>query len=147
MSGKPKRVCDLTMVFGSGEPCRSCLLYHSGAAQAQRRREGAKKGVEEQRLEQTDVFKKLSWQMKTTKNKLRWYRQQPQRLFLQIFLKRAHARKQTEEKRTSPEPSLQPSPEPSPKPSLQPSPESVELDLALHQSFLEPSPEPSPEPC
>ena len=107
MSGKPKKVCELTMVFGSGEPCRSCLLYHSGAAQAQRRREGAKKGVEEQRLEQTDVFKKLSWQMKTTKNKLRWYRQQPQRLFLQIFLKRAHARKQTEEKRTSPEPSLQ----------------------------------------
>ena len=94
MSGKPKRVCELTMVFGSGEPCKSCLLYHSGAAQAQGRREGAKKGVEEQRLEQTDVFKKLSWQMKTTKNKLRWYRQQPQRLFLQIFLKRAHARKQ-----------------------------------------------------
>ena len=94
MSGKPKRVCELTMVFGSREPRRSCLLYHSCAAQAQRRREGAKKGVEEQRLEQTDVFKKLSWQMKTTKNKLRWYRQQPQRLFLQIFLKRAHARKQ-----------------------------------------------------
>ena len=64
MSGKPKRVCELTMVFVSGEPCRSCLLYHSGAAQAQRRREGAKKGVEEQRLEQTDIFKKLSWQMK-----------------------------------------------------------------------------------
>ena len=56
--------CELTMVYGSGEPCRSCLLYHSGAAQVQRRREGAKKGVEEQRLEQTDVFKKLSWQMK-----------------------------------------------------------------------------------
>ena len=108
MSGKPKRVCELTMVFGSGEPYKSCLLYHSGAAQAQRHREGATKGVEEQRLEQTDVFKKLSWQMKATKNKLRWYRQQPQRLFLQVILKRAHARKQKKgEKRTSPEPSLQ----------------------------------------
>ena len=148
MSGKPKKVCELTMVFGSGEPCRSCLLYHSGAAQAQRRREGAKKGVEEQRLEQTDVFKKLSWQMKTTKNKLRWYRQQPQRLFLQIFLKRAHARKQKKGKNELLRNllcnllrnllrnilcNLLRNP--------------LNPGLALHQSCLEPSPERSPEPC
>ena len=170
MSGKPKRVCELTMVFGSGEPCKSCLLYHSGAAQAQGRREGAKKGVEEQRLEQTDVFKKLSWQMKTTKNKLRWYRQQPQRLFLQIFLKRAHARKQKKGKnellrnllcnllRNLLRNLLG---------NLLRNPlnlawlctkaswnllrnllrNPVEPDLALHQSLLEPSPEPSSEPC
>ena len=107
-------------------------------------------------------------------NKFRWYPQQPQISFLQIFLKRAaklSAGNPVEP--VAPDLALcQRFPKPSPGPSLQPSPEPVEPDhqgflepfsgipdllwnllrnpvepdLALHQSLPEPSPEPSPEP-
>ena len=79
------------------------------------------------------------------KNKLRWYPQQPQISFLQIFLKCA-AKPSAGNPVEPHEPDLalcQRFPKPSPGPSLQPSPEPVEPD---HQGFLEPSPEPSPSP-
>ena len=100
-------------------------------------------------------------------NKFRWYPQQPQISFLQIFLKRAaklsagnpvepvapHLALCQRFPKPSPGPFLQPSPEPG-EPDhqgfLEPSPESPTFSgtfsLALHQSLPEPSPEPSPEP-